>query len=166
MMDTTKLKQVLKYCPETGDFTWLENRSPVARIGVTAGNVTSLGYISIKVFGRPQQAHRLAFLFVTGDWPKNEVDHKSGVRTDNRWANLRECTHAENAQNRTVHARNTSGKMGVSWSKKESKFVACITLNGKRKRIGAFDCPDAAAKAYVLAKAEVHNFNPVLRTLA
>jgi hypothetical protein len=89
-------EKLLAYDPETGDFLWRKSRSRVARAGDIAGSEDGQGYVVIMVNQRHYQAHRLAFLFMTGKWPVGVIDHINTIRNDNRWCNLRELSRLEN----------------------------------------------------------------------
>ncbi len=105
-------------------------------------------------------AHRLAWLFVHGVWPKEQIDHRNGIRDDNRFVNLREATLAENNQNRGVSPRNTSGHTGVYFNKKTGKWHAEIMTNRRKKHLGCFNDIEDAISARKAAKAANHKFNP------
>jgi hypothetical protein len=93
---------------------------------------------------------------------EKHIDHKNGNPGDNRWANLRECTHAENHQNRKQQ-KNVSGFRGVYWHKGTKKWQAQIRVNNKLINLGYFDNPEEASKVYLAAKAKYHTFNPIPR---
>jgi len=140
------LKSVLDYDPLTGIFTW--NRSGRGiKIGKKAG-ATSRGYVYIKINYHLYLAHRLVFIYMTGKFPKYQVDHANHDKSDNRWHNLRECTHSENNQNKQLTKQNMSGYKGVSWHMSHKKWRAIITYNKKTKHIGYYDGARDAAKAY------------------
>src|SRR5690348_8900862 len=93
------LKELLRYDPETGKFFWLVRARRRSRIGDEAGSDHGQGYIEIGIEGRRYLAHRLAWFYMTGEWPPEMVDHKDLCRSNNRWANLRLATHGQNVQN-------------------------------------------------------------------
>lgn len=96
----TRLKELLFYNPETGNFTWLVRSADRIKIGQTAGCLDKTnGYISIKVDKRRYTGHRLAYLYMTGEFP-TEIDHINRNRADNRWENLRNVPHSINMKNR------------------------------------------------------------------
>lgn len=158
-----RLKAMFHYNAKTGLFTRLIGVKGSAA-GEIAGCPSKLGYIRITVDYRQYQAHRLAWFYMTGKWPLNEVDHSDGDPSNNRWTNLRECTHAENHQNHAVRADNKSGHPGVSRFRR--KWQAHIAVNGVIHHIGHFDDPAEAGRAYLEAKARLHTFNPTVRGLS
>lgn len=145
-----RLQSLLSYDPETGCFRWLAPR-PYCSTGKLAGGLTSYGYIRISVDGRPYQAHRLAWFYVHGRWPSNEIDHVNGVRSDNRLTNLREATPSQNQANKRIRKDNTSGVKGVTWDKSRGKWLASIHINGKRLGLGRHQTLEQAARAYEAA---------------
>lgn len=162
-MNQSALRELLHYNPETGVFTWRANRRPTVKSGDIAGSLRRDGYRGIKINGTVYLSHRLACLYVSGRWPQDEMDHRNGVRDDNRWANLREATTSENHQNIRLNTSNTSGRMGVSWDRRTAKWRADITVKSRAKTLGYFEDKDAAATAYLQAKALLHPFNPTVR---
>jgi hypothetical protein len=163
MLTQDRLKQLLHYDPETGLFTWLVSTARCVKVGDVAGAYDKKGYRVIQIDGKQYQAHRLAFLYMTGKFPTNGTDHIDGDPANNRWTNLRECTTAENAQN-TASRKNSSSKyLGVSWFKRDQKWKAQIQINGEQKYLGQFDTEDEAYQAYCKAKADFHTFNPTPR---
>lgn len=132
------LKQNLHYNPETGLFNWIKGNNQI-KIGDTAGCLHKVrSYISIKINGKDYLAHRLAWLYVHGEMPADQIDHVNHDKTDNRIANLRAVTNQENHQNRTINSNNTSGFMGVNWYKPTQKWHARIMIDGKNKHLGYF----------------------------
>jgi hypothetical protein len=153
-----RLREVLVYDPETGEFRWRIDRNNVVA-GTLAGSTTSAGYISIRVDGIPHQAHRLAWLYVHGEWPQRLIDHRNGVTSDNRIANLRPATRTQNGQNiQGPRVDNASGFLGVSWSARCKRWRAAIRVDGDKRHLGYFDTPEEASAAYLTAKAEHHPY--------
>jgi hypothetical protein len=153
----------LNYDPNTGAFTWAIKPCKNVRVGAVAGVLNKDGYRRIQIDGKRHLAHRLAWWFVHGNWPADQIDHINGIKDDNRIINLREATSAENQQNLGKSKRNTSGYTGVTWHKHAEKYQAQITVNGKKIYLGYFDDPAEADQAYLDAKADLHKFNPVPR---
>ena len=152
-----KLKSLLHYNQDTGVFTWLVRRGGDANAGTLAGCKHGHGYIDIKIDDKTYQAHRLAFLYVTGEWPKkDEVDHINRIRDDNRWANLREADVSENRSNVAIRSDNKSGGKGVYWRKEERKWNASIRHNGKRYSLGRYESLAEAIEAYDSASKKLH----------
>jgi hypothetical protein len=154
-----RLRELLSYDPDTGLFRWRISRrgSPAGEI---AGCGNGDGYLRIKIDHSLCLAHRLAWLYVHGKWPVEQLDHISGVRADNRIANLREATNAQNHQNRAISQRNTSGHIGICWAKREKKWRARVTVNSLVVPLGYFAALEDAISARAKAKAELHQFQP------
>jgi hypothetical protein len=148
-----RLKELLDYDPETGVFTWLASTTNRISVGDVAGSVDRLGYRRIALDRRDYKAHRLAWLYMTGEWPTSDLDHINCDKDDNRIANLRLATEAQNGANRRKNSNNTSGYKGVSSSR--GRWRAEIRVNGRARRLGHFTDPAAAHAAYVAA-AEKH----------
>lgn len=141
------LKQILEYNPETGEFFWKVSSGSV-KAGSSAGSVYKNGYRYIQIDGLDFRAGRVAWFFVTGEDPVDFVDHKDGMRDNNRFANLRKATNEQNQANIGPKSTNTSGIKGVSWSAKRGKWCAMITVKGVAKNLGRYDSIVDAAKAY------------------
>ncbi|MFZ2190131.1 MAG: HNH endonuclease [Candidatus Magasanikiibacteriota bacterium] len=108
-------------------------------MGSVAGNITSAGYRNIKVFGRQYKAHRLAFLYMEGKFPLEDVDHRDGNPDKNMWANLRACSTAQNVCNTRIRKDNTSGVKGVYFRKDLEKWGAKVCVNAKQIHLGFYD---------------------------
>jgi hypothetical protein len=106
-----------------------------------------------------RRAHRLAWLYMHGEYPTRHLDHINGIKSDNRAVNLRLASPSENQQNQSARKRNTSGRLGVSLHTPSGRWVAQITHNYKRVYIGLFGTVDEAYQAYLRVKAELHTFN-------
>ncbi|HEE9786221.1 TPA: HNH endonuclease [Enterobacter soli] len=150
------LKELLHYNPETGIFTWAKSIGQRAQVGRTAGTRTPSGYIKISLSRKLYSARRLAWLYMTGSWPENEIDHVDNNLSNNVFSNLRAATKSQNAQNRGNRRGTKSRYKGVRFDSQRNKWVACIWLHSlkKEKRIGFFSSEEEAAKAY-RAEAEV-----------
>lgn len=157
------VRALLNYDPATGVFTWRVDRGPNGRKGSIAGSLDSKGYRQILIGKRQRSAHRLAWLYVRGFWPREQIDHVNGVRDDNRFDNLREATIGENQQNVSKRAGTTSKFLGVTWHKHAKKWNAKIQQGGKGRSLGYFHSEQEAYAAYQEAKAEIHRFNPCIR---
>ncbi|WEL95513.1 HNH homing endonuclease [Xanthomonas phage vB_XooS_NR08] len=149
------------YDPETGVFLHARSRQG-AKAGTAAGG-DMLGYKVLSFSGHLCLAHRVAWLLVHGKWPENDLDHVDGDRSNNRISNLRECSQAENSQNKGKYSNNTSGVTGVTWNKQCQKWHAQLMVAGNQIFLGLFSTIEEAAQARAAAKAKYHTFNPVDR---
>ena len=150
-----QLRDLLAYDEPTGLFFWQVKPRKGVQIGDVAGYIDPRGYVLIKVAGFRIYAHRLAWLFSTGEWPSQDIDHRDGDKSNNRIGNLRDVSKNLNAQN-IAAAFNSSkvGLLGVSPSGK--KFQARIYTNNKQRCLGSFLTPEEAHAAYLTAKREIH----------
>lgn len=153
-LDADKLKEKLHYNPDTGIFTWIVSTKGHAK-GITAGSQCSK-YISIVINGKHYLAHRLAWLYMTGSFPKKYIDHINGNHIDNRFCNLREATHGENIQNSPIRKNNTSGIKGISWHKSKKRWEARICANNKFIHLGYFKILDDAKLVIDDARKKYH----------
>jgi hypothetical protein len=147
ILTQARLKELLHYDPETGVFTWRVTRNNAVRIGEKAGTDNGLGYLRIYVCGKHYVAHRLAWLYVHGEWPDSELDHANRNKSDNRIQNLRYATRSSNNKNRGVFCNNRSGYTGVSFNKRVGKFAAYAHEDGRQIHIGYYQSAELAAEA-------------------
>jgi len=157
----SQIKEVLRYDPETGVFTWRPRKTEqfgglnpsrdmkkwnACYANTTAGGVGSAGYRFITVYDIPYLASRLACLHMTGSFPDDCMDHINHIKDDDRWCNLREVTRAENNRNLAMRKSNKSGVTGVHWYSPSQVWRANIRIKGKLKHLGCFaDIKNAAA---------------------
>ena len=162
-----RLREILHYDPETGIFTYRRSRGP-HETGDIVGHISRKsthqggGYRVIAVEGREYGAHRLAWLYVHGEFPKGQIDHRNLIRDDNRITNLRPATRSQNVANRGIQSNNTSGMKGVSWHKAAKRWVACIQQEGVYRYLGLFDTKEQAHTAY--RAAAINSFKEFART--
>ena len=153
-----QLKERLHYNPITGIFTWASqpHHNHKTRIGdLACARPNSRGYLRITLLGVTYYLHRLAWLYVTGRWPDNEIDHLNGAHGDNRFKNLRDVVPLINKQNqRKPQKNNSTGFLGVSRCGKG--FSAILGINGKARRVGTYPTPELAHSAYLKAKRQLH----------
>jgi hypothetical protein len=143
------LHELLFYDPLTGVFTWSKNRRGVIT-NKSLGTDNGFGYLRITVLGKSYYAHRLAWLYVYGEFPKNQIDHINGNKNDNRIENLRDVSNFDNAQNKiNATSKSKSQLLGVSWHKKANKWQAHICLYKIRKYLGLFETKELASQAYL-----------------
>ena len=142
-----KLRSILNYDPETGIFTRKVSTAHRIKVGDVAGCSNGDGYLRIRLQSQRYQAHRLAWLYVYGEWPEDQIDHINRNRSDNRIANLREVTHKQNHQNKSKRSDNTSGHPGAYWDKQSAKWRAQIRHNQKLIHLGHFATIEEAVAA-------------------
>lgn len=163
-----RVRDALDYDPATGVFVWRERElSSFATVrsgrvwntkyaGKVAGSLDSGGYSKISIDAKDYRAHRLAWLYATGAWPAEQIDHRDGDTSNNRFDNLREATNAENGCNRCAYTNNSSGVKGVCWNGQRKKWMAQIQVDGCKIYLGLFTNLNDAAAAYAIAAQEHH----------
>jgi autotransporter translocation and assembly factor TamB len=165
------VRALLHYEPTTGALTWKQDRrmgkaqngAIVARAGGRAGGLeVATGYWQINISGvGKMRLHTLIWWMVTGKRPAVLIDHKNGIRDDNRWDNLREASTTVNAENRhAARCDSQTGVMGVQFHAKKQRFAARITKSGKKLVLGYFKTPQEASAVYQQAKRELHAVAP------
>lgn len=159
------VRRLLHYDPETGIFTWRVRRGGTANAGTIAGSPDAEGYLRIKLFRTLHSAHWLAWFYVYGVWPKEELDHEDRVRTNNRLLNLREATQVQQTMNTGLRKDNTSGVKGVNRHSQSGRWHARIGIPGakKSKSLGVHACFGRAVMSYRRAAEEFFGeFRPTL----
>lgn len=132
-----EVRAALDYDPVLGILRWKPNpaRSKAwntRRAGKAAGSVSKATLqVQVRLNDVLYLAHRLIWLMQTGTWPAEEIDHRNGNDSDNRWENLREATRNENIWNRTMHKGTKSGFLGVRYRPHHGKWEARIAIGGK-----------------------------------
>jgi len=135
-IDYEKTIDTVVYDPDTGFFEWKKNKK-IHYSPVVCRPTTSDGYLYLFMDNMVYLAHRVAYVYMTGEQP-DEIDHINHIRTDNRWCNLRSVSKLENQKNRTIQKNNTSGVVGLVWNKKDSAWLVRIKANHKNIYIGHF----------------------------
>jgi hypothetical protein len=159
MLTAERLRELVNYDPVKGVITWRVDikGGTWPKAGQVAGSVMWNGYVRVRIDGRSYAAHRLAWLFMTGAWPAADIDHISGDKSCNKFANLREATKVQNSANVGPKRRNTSGFKGVSRATgSTSRWCARIRKNGRCAHLGTFGTPEEAHAAYCKAAEEHH----------
>jgi hypothetical protein len=151
-----RLKEVLQYDPETGIFIWLISPSQKIKVGSKAGTNRATGYRQIMVDGNLYLSHRLAWFYMTGEWPTRFIDHINGVRNDNRFSNLREATPKQSSYNRGNNKNNTSGFRGVCWHSLAQKWWARLYADGKPIHSSLHNSKEEAYTEYCNAVEKYH----------
>lgn len=144
-----RLKAVLRYEPSSGLFTWTNPPRQHPRMRDYVAGCITTGYVMIKIDGRKYKAHRLAWLYVHGDWPYGDIDHANGCPLDNRIENLRIATNSENQANRLRDRDKTVAK-GVRLMP-SGRYQARITINKQQHHLGSFGTEEEAQEAYLEA---------------
>lgn len=160
ILTAERLREVLDYDPETGVFTRKVRLAQRHHVGdradfiVTGGGLK--GYYRVSLFSKRYLAHRLAWLYVHGHWPENEIDHRDGDPSNNRIGNLRDVATAINAQNkRNARSDNKSGLLGVT-TFGDGRFRASVHKDGRRVHVGMYETPEDAHAAYLKTKRKIH----------
>ena len=157
MLTQSEIKKILHYEPLSGDFTWLVSPNGCVKAGDKLGHVHKasggLKYVRAYVNGKRYRVHRLAWLWMTGSWPKNLIDHIDGDGMNNSWTNLRDVTNSQNMRNTKIYSDNSTGHPGVYFCKQTKKWrVRIQTDPGIRKSIGYFDSLEDAKAARLQAE--------------
>jgi hypothetical protein len=146
MITQQELKQYLHYDPQTGIWKWRKGRRAGKRAGGLTNNSRGHRYWNIGFGGRRYTASHLAYFYMIGEWPVEEMDHINRIAADDRWENLRSVTRSENEWNKEKYRNNKSGAKGIYLQ--HGKWVARIRRNGIRRTIGNFETVQEAATAY------------------
>ena len=145
MLTRDRLREVLEYNPSSGWFTWRKRIARCVHIGQTAGRFYKTGYVSITIDRKAYLAHRLAWLYMRGEWPTKDIDHKDRDRGNNAWNNLREADRSQNKVN-AKDQNSVTGFRGVI--KNGMRFIAVIRWKRRRYYLGSFATPEEAHRAY------------------
>lgn len=148
MLTQERLRELLTYDKDTGIFRWRVNRRRVCA-GDIAGYQNPRGYIYVVIDREWHRAHRLAWLYVYGKMPVDQIDHINMVKSDNRINNLRQATNGQNHANACVRSDSRSGFKGVQ--RRGARWLAYISKDGKQIRLGSFGTVEEASEAYNVA---------------
>ena len=148
MITQEQLKELLDYNPDTGIFTWKVDRSIAIKKGKVAGYKRPDGYIVTSINKKLYYLHRLAWLYVHGNFPNNVIDHINKDKSDNKLCNLRDVTTSFNNINCNLRSNNSSGYTGISFVKNINKWRVRIKINKKTKCLGYFLDINEALKKY------------------
>lgn len=141
------LTEYLRYDKHTGEFTWIKRPNKNIHLHTRAGTLDKkTGYRTITLFGKRYSEHRLVWFYVHGEMPTNTIDHINQIRDDNRLGNLRQVTKSENQRNKTRRDSRLD-EIGIWWCKRRRRYVAEITLNGKKVYQRTFTDIDEAINA-------------------
>tara|TARA_R110000868_G_scaffold82690_4_gene233399 strand:- start:267 stop:758 length:492 start_codon:yes stop_codon:yes gene_type:complete len=157
-MNFTLIRELFNYEPDTGLFTW-RNKPPQSRKQTDETGCNTGRYFYVHIKNKNYAVHRLIWLHVYGQFPKDCIDHIDGNGLNNKLSNLREATIKQNSHNVKGPQKNgTSGYLGVWLDKRKNKWIARICVDGKKKRLGNYQTPELAYEAYITAKRELHPF--------
>lgn len=151
-----RLRELLEYEPEMGVFRWKVTKCWRSPAGSEAGTINNHGRRAIMVDQKLYTAHRLAWFYIHGEWPEQEIDHINCDPADNRLCNLRLATSSQNKCNSRRPINNKSGFKGVYYNRRLGRFGAQIAINKKHKWLGLFDTAEAAHAAYCQAASNLH----------
>lgn len=163
MLTADRVRELFRYDPNTGSLIWRASRSGT-RAG-QAGTITKYGYRRVTIDGRPHLAHRVIWLWMTGEQPPAQIDHDNRNGLDNRWLNLKPSTQVGNQRNRSLFKTNKSGTPGVLRPRGATKWVARIKSNGRYVHLGSFESKDDAVAARKIAEV-VFDYHPNHGSLA
>lgn len=152
------LKELLDYDPLTGIFKRKKSKFSNL-IGKPAGTLNSIGYMVLVLGGRKGHSyllHRLAWFYVTGEWPKNQIDHVNRIRSDNRFENLRECSGSENSWNKGAQSNSKTGVRGISWVKARKKWVVKLNKGREVVYVDFFEDFKQAKEAWEIKSKEIY----------
>ena len=152
MITQKRLKELFYYNKTIGIFIRIKDVGKKVKRGDLAGTLKKDGYIKMFIDGKNYYAHRLIWLYVKGELPKEQIDHINGNKSDNTFNNLREVSRSENAKNQPINTNNTSGFIGVYWNKQKSKWHSRIYIKGKCKNVGFFNNLSDAVLARINAE--------------
>lgn len=155
MITQKELKEILEYNPETGDFYWKISPKHGVNVGDKAGS-QHIGYTRLTIKRKKYLTHRLAWLYVYGEFPKGDIDHIDNDRANCRINNLRIANKSTNGYNRKKQANNTSGIKGVIWCKASNKWSVRIGVNKKKIYFGVWDDLEFAELVAQEARAKYH----------
>lgn len=158
LITQSRLKSLLTYDADTGEFCWAVSTSNRTPVGSVANCRDKNGYVVIRVDKKLYKAHRLAWLYEYGVWPTKNIDHINQTPGDNRIVNLREADQHENNQNRRVQRNSQSGVTGVSWNKTHKLWQARIHTREGCRSLGWHKSKDAAILARQNAEREIYSF--------
>jgi len=128
-----QLKIILLYIPTTGEWFWKKAVSKKIKVGRKAGTIDGNGYLIIGIYGKREYLHLLAHLYMTGKWPKDEIDHKDRNRANCKWDNIREATSAQNKCNKQVQSNNKLGIKNIYFDNQSQRY--CVNIQYENTRV-------------------------------
>jgi hypothetical protein len=152
----SRLRRLLDYDPATGIFTWrVDGRGRFMRVGARAGTIKKKrGHRQICIDQVIYMSGPLAWFYMTGRWSRRLINHINGKPADDRWSNLREADHSQNAATSRKQQRKKPKLVpfkGVTWDRLRGQYQAAIKVNYRMMHLGRFDRSEAAHAAYCAA---------------
>lgn len=154
MITQSRLKELLHYDADSGLFYYRKSTGRKKAFSVAGSLRKKDGYVRICLDNVHYLAQRLAWLYVTGEWPEHDTDHIDMCRSNNRFSNLRAATRSQNMSNSGARRNNTTGYKGVF--KNRSGFSARITVGYQDIYLGSFKSAKEASTAYLVAAKKYH----------
>jgi hypothetical protein len=148
MITQERVRHLFNYLPDAGQLIRLVRTSNRVHIGDDAGSASHRGYRKVHVDGKRYYEHCVIWLWMTGEWPRDQIDHIDMDASNNRWGNLREASQTENNANTHIHIDNTSGVKGVYFDKERNLWAAQLHIHRKHIFLGRFNSRNAAHEAY------------------
>jgi len=156
LITQSALKELFDFDESTGIFVRKKSNNRW-HAGKVAGSIDAKGYRVISIDNKAYKAHRLAWLYVYGVWPTNDIDHKDHNTLNNQIKNLRDVTMTGNQQNRIkANKNNGSSLLGAHFHSRTGKYQVKITVDGKSEYLGLFDTSEEAHAVYISAKRQCH----------
>lgn len=151
MLTQKQLQKELVYDLSTGEFHRRIARCNRVEIGDLVGTLDSHGYLQIRVSGRLYLGNRLAWLYMTGDWPPLDIEHRDNVRSNNRWHNLRLTTRVRNGMNRRCRKDSLTKMKNIMQCGEGGRYRVRVSVGRRRVHVGYFDTLKEAEEAHVRA---------------
>lgn len=162
-------EEILRYHPSEGTFWWKSRPAKYFSSDKSwemwnrcwaekkIGSLDTKGYLTVNIGGKTIRLHRIAYFLIHGEWPKVSIDHRNGVKTDNRWSNLRHATRPQNQRNQKRPSTNTSGHKGVIFDKvNETWYFQMRQDDGSRFTKTGFKTKQEAVDACRVKREELH----------
>lgn len=166
MIEAAELSDFISYDRESGLLVCVKRFGRKFKPGDVINSLHNKGYIAFYFKGEYVLGHRVAWAIENGEWPDDEIDHRDGDRSNNKYENLRKATHAENMQNKAIQINNKSGIPGVWFERRTGRWRAEIQAGGRKISVGRFATKERAAAEMAVARVKFHPFQPIHRELA
>ena len=157
MINQETVRKLFHYDAESGMLLWRNGNGRNVKPWQEAKAKNANGYYTAKINGKSYLTHRLAWLYVYGEFPKEDIDHKNRIRNDNRLCNLRAVSRTDNCQNISLPSHNKSGHIGVSWFKSHNCWTVYVKVNKKNKWLGYYKNLDDAIAARKEGEKQYYN---------